>query len=292
MDITSASTYKQRLRTRAQVVDVGQSNRWLQILEALTSASLGVLFVDAAWAVEESRFWHNLEQLWRTNPCAICLVGFYNPELNSENFSLIRTIPKELQIEFIASTASSAWIAPVEQTGDRMRELLHCSGLFGHSVPVIAREPIDLLDVFDEQGRIPLYTFNIRSNEITRLTLEHGWSHLESDGVWTNAYQGAVTLPVPTIQKMKRLRVSGNCWLHPNHEHQTLSIGIAGTTRAEFKISTGDIQILNIPLEPSDIDAGKLNLTFSVSSPGRPEEFGGEDSRLLGFKLRSVALFD
>ena len=286
---------------RLQFADLTLPGRWPHLLSAMAHTEIGLLGIDARWAAKDRNFWPTLQSLMKTSPMLVYIRNLFDIHQPAVPLSLIRAMPVDCALEVVATTPRSIWFAADAAQGNEMRDLLHASGLFPQAASAgSAAGPVVVLDeqalqLLDADGRLPCMVVHANQASGDALDYTSGWSEAESDGCWTAGPEATVRLLLPPgAGKPIALAVTGNPWIPPNVRNQVVSIGV-GNAPTEWKdlLFTDPESILTTVLDLKDMpaDGSGLIVRMKVQSPGRPSDFGSSDTRLLGFKMRSIAIY-
>jgi len=295
---------------RFLVTDMTLPGRWAKLLPAVAVKPVGLLGLNARWALSEPKFWDNLTAFVGNSKALVYIRGALDFEYPEISTGLLRSMPTDGGIDVIAATPSSLWFGPADDAV-ALRELLRSSCLFGRTskqardgdalTPIVAHNDW-MADVVDREGRFIRKLFSSASDVADDNGLEFavGWFSPESDGRWSDGAEATATLHLPPgVPAAKRLSITGNGWVPPNKASQLIEIGIGigigGKTpkhRTELKfLDRAEIKSAILEIMPSDIINNSIALNIKIQNPGRPSDHGHSDSRELGFKFRSLGLF-
>jgi hypothetical protein len=197
----------------------------------------------------------------------------------------------------VASTRGAAWFA-AGPFAARARAAIAQSGLFGVSndedpdaVVIVDSDLGEAL--IDLMGRVPTRLYRIGKDGTTGIAFGRGWSSQESDGCWTDGEEARISVSHAAGQLPSSLSIEGNPWMPRDGQQQVVEFAVGHTPSAWSALSfwQEEIASVTVPLQPQDWAGGELLLHVRAQRPGRPSEHGGDDQRLLGFKLRSLSLF-
>jgi hypothetical protein len=290
---------------RLQLADLTLPGRWPTILAAMARTDIGILGIDAHWAATEQDFWTILQKYMQTGHSLVYLrnmLGFRHPEFC---LPFIRSMPSDCALDVVAATPTSVWFASDAATGATTRELLHSSGLFTRPYPATLSLSADspcivehesVLSLIDSQGCFPFKFRSAQSPMVDGLIYATGWSNVEADGCWTVAEEAIIKLDiVKCAAALTSISITGNSWIPPTVTTQIVAIGIGREPREWTEMAFNDPEEISTTIiDLADIiydDSPTLTINVRVRSPGRPSDYGGSDTRLLGFKFRSLAVF-
>jgi hypothetical protein len=288
---------------RVLIADLTLPGRWPELISALAAGDVRILGLDAGWARTDPDFWGNLSGFLRSTERVVYVRGALDYEHPDTSIEFLRTMPDDHDLEVVVATRASVWFAPRGPLASAIRKALRLSGLFasdGHAAteesddsPVIVRTD-SAAGMLDAHGRFPLVIYRIGVETMSSLEFGAGWSTFEQDGCWTEGSEAQLAITPPAgATALKRLHIVGNPWMPPDEAGQDIELGIGkkpkGWTQLHF--DQGDITGASIDLQHDDLVKGQITLTVRVQRPGRPSDYGGADSRMLGFKLRSLGLF-
>jgi hypothetical protein len=230
------------------------------------------------------------------------MLDFRHPEFC---LSFIRSMPSDCTLNVVATTPGSVWFAGDPEIGAATRELLRSSGLFTRQdttdpdalvdAPCVV-ENAKISQVINRHGRFPIVIRTALTSLRDGLNYAAGWSTVESDGCWTAAEAATIKLNLPaSATSPTSVSITGNSWMPPNVTTQVVGIGIGNEPKDWIEMDFADPEeILTTSIDLRDRpydDPSTLTINVRVRSPGRPSDYGGSDTRMLGFKFRSVALF-
>ena len=290
---------------RVQFADLTLPGRWPQILTAMARTSVGIVGIDAQWASSEPNFWATLQQFLKGGKSLVFirhLIDFRNTQFL---LPLIRSMPVHWEQNVIATTPNSIWFASDAESGASMRHMLRMSGLFPDANSNLAVDQSDRpitvssehgLAMIDAAGSFPRAVYFTNNAHRTGIDYKSGWSNPESDGCWTTNHDSGIRLRLPSSMSRPpiAISVSGNSWVAPGKTEQILEIGLGNepTQWIETSFSDSD-EIGTTTVDCANVgpNSPALLIRFRVRNPGRPSDYGGSDSRLLGFKCRSISVF-
>jgi len=115
-----------------------------------------------------------------------------------------------------------------------------------------------------------------------------GWSHIESWGVWSEGKQAKVILNLPQGLP-KTLVIKMRAFITPTHPNQIFELWVNGKKEQDITLTQALNNQIIIPIGPTIIDSGSINLEFKLKNPARPKDEGmGSDSRFLAIGLESA----
>jgi hypothetical protein len=290
---------------RSQFADLTLPGRWPQILTAMARTNVGIVGIDAKWASSEPNFWTTLQQFLKSGKSLVFirhLLDFRNTQFL---LPLIRSMPAHWEQNVIATTPKSIWFASDAESGSNMRHILRVSGLFPEDNtdlgvdrpdrPVIVCNE-NSLKMIDVTGRFPRVVYLTNNAHRTGIDYKSGWSNPESDGCWTTDHDSVIKLGLPSSMSRTpiAISVSGNSWIAPDKTEQILELGLGNEPAQWIETSFSDSdEILTTAVDCANVkrDSSEIVIRFHVHTPGRPCDYGGTDTRLLGFKCRSISVF-
>jgi hypothetical protein len=268
-------------------------------LPALAVQPIGVLGIDAEWAAAEPTFWSNLTTITREIEPIVYLRGVFDFRRPTIGMSLFASMPPESGVEVIAATPTSVWLAPAGASAAGARELLLSSGVFSggerstgaSQAPVIIEGARDLVR---PDGRFPRAVYR-GSSGAHGLAYVSGWSNPEPDGCWTEGPSATVTAVIPAGEVPPTyIEIAGNAWLPANEPAQIVEFGVGRKPTAWTEMIYSDeseILVTKLGISAADVSGGKVTVQVRPKKPGRPSDHGGTDTRMLGFKFRTLAFF-
>lgn len=287
------------LESRVQVADLPLPGRWPKLLSALSMTNPGLLSVSAQWLQSEPGFWSALASVADPKGVVVCVRCLLDYESAAASIAAIRTIPLDSDVAVIAASPRSVWLASTS-SAEALRRLLASSGLFstpegtradGASAVIAYDRRLESL--VTEDGRIPRLVRY--ANEVSGPGLEFsgGWAGPEDDGRWTDSSQASLQLTLPKDVTPQTLRVVANAWIPPDAGFQEVELGVGRSpktwAREEFKT---DSEVRPVDLELGEpLASGKIALQVKVAKAGRPSDHGGQDTRMLGLKLRTLGVY-
>jgi hypothetical protein len=282
--------------SRAVISDLMLPGRWASLLGALALGEVRVLGLDAAWAESDPHFWANLVSFLRATERAVYIRGLLDYRTPKTAMALLQTMPCDQDIHVIASTRGAVWLA-AGAFATHVRHALQGSGLFGAGVfewpgPVIVQNDI-YATMIDQHGHVPAVVYRVSEESTLALEFGKGWSSQEADGCWTDGEEAVVSVAFRGGHVPTSLSIEGNPWMPPDSQQQVVEFGVGQdpATWSSLSFWQEEIASVSLPLQPGDWAAGKVLLHIRVQHPGRPSDRGGDDHRLLGFKLRSLGFF-
>jgi hypothetical protein len=289
--------------SRFLITDMTLPGRWAELLPAIAIKHVGLVGINARWALFEPKFWDHLSAFIAASKRVVYIRGALDFEHPDISMGLLRSMPAESGIEVIAATPSSLWFGPVGEAA-ALREVLTSSCLFGRrsqeagdsgaQTPIVVHNDWTA-DVVDHEGRFIRKLFNSASDVDDGLEFGVGWASPEADGRWSDGAEATATIPLPPgVTAARRLSITGNGWVPPNGSSQLIELGIGRTPKRWIELQFVDgAEIKSAVLEvmPSDIVNNRITLKIKIRNPGRPSDYGNPDSRVLGFKFRALALF-
>jgi hypothetical protein len=154
---------------------------------------------------------------------------------------------------------------------------------------------VGLLDVVDEEGRIPRLVRTSNATAEDDLEFVSGWSKREVGGCRTTAEDAILRLRLPPMSgKLQSVIITGNAWLPPDGNEQVVSIGLGLDPRSWVEmVCTDEDTILEYRAElPTDAASERdLLVNLWIKHARRPSDYGEADDRLLGYKFRSLRVF-
>ena len=291
------------LSAQPQIADLTLRGRWSKLLPALSAKHVGVLGLDAKWALSEPMFWSELCDLVRDSRSVIYIRGALDFRQPDVSIRLLRSMDASTGVVPVAATPSSLWFAP-ESDAAALARTLQSSALFeaggdaeddaGGLVTSIAYN--DWLPYFvSRDGHVIRKLY--QCNHATEMGIDFGlgWHLAEPDGRWTDGEEAMAVIALPAgVTAASGLTIRGNAWVSPGGEPQRIAFGIGAKptkwTELEFD-DNAEIKSCDLALDPSDLGQNEIALNVKVMAPSRPSEFGEPDSRMLGFKLRTFSLF-
>ncbi len=287
---------------RVLIADLTLPTRWPGLIRALSQGDVRVVGLDAAWARVDSEFWSNLASFIRSGDRVVYVRGALDYQHPENSIEFLRTMPINHGLEVVAATRGSVWFAAAGEAASAIRETLHTSGVFmrsgvaehaGSDMALVVHND-DASRLMDPSGAFPRVVHSAGKDRTAAFEFGPGWSTAESDGSWTDGGEAHASIELPRgTTEITRLRVVGNAWVPPHDEGQLVEIGVGHDPQEWIALHTDDgkISTINVPVSARDIANGRIAITFRVEKPGRPSDHGGTDSRLLGFKLRQIAVF-
>lgn len=163
-------------------------------------------------------------------------------------------------------------------------------GLFSIRInSAAARRPASLLPVTFEK---PLVFTNTLKELIDVLDLKNSWHGLEKNGIWSNGARARLNIPVPP-------NFAGDLllWLgvgsFGREQHQVpVQVCVNGFALPDISLDGQKSDRVGIII-PASVIAGRdeMEVELTMAEAGSPyKATGGADERLLGFRLRSLAL--
>jgi hypothetical protein len=78
-------------------------------------------------------------------------------------------------------------------------------------------------------------------------------------------------------------------FITPTHPNQIFELWVNGKKEQDITLTQALNNQIIIPIGPTIIDSGSINLEFKLKNPARPKDEGmGSDSRLLAIGLESA----
>jgi hypothetical protein len=290
---------------RALIADLTLPGRWPSLISALAAGDVRILGLDAAWACSVPEFWSSLGNFIRSAERVVYVRGALDFEHPDKSIEFLRGMPIDHDIEVIAATRASVWFASKGSVASTMRNMLRRSSLFSdggvpgtdvgndEAAAVIVRFDA-ASSLVDAQGAFPRVLYRIGHETPPGIEFGIGWSTPEEDGCWTDGTEAQLVLTPPAgTTGVQRLHLVGNAWLPPDSAGQIVEFGVGNRPESwtQLCLNDGEIASATIDIGNENLVNGKVAVTLRVQQPGRPSDYGGTDSRLLGFKLRSVSLF-
>jgi hypothetical protein len=284
---------------RFLITDMTLPARWTQLLSVLTPNPIGILRLDAAWALSDPQFWSNLGELLRKSNAVVCIRGLLDFHHADVAVRLLASAVGGDALEVIAATPTSVWLG-LSNHVDSLRELLRSSCLFGQDVVTDKKDPVVVLNtwmpnVVDDGGRFVRKLFGGAAGSSDGIEFAIGWAAPEPDGRWSDGPEAIATVSLPPgVATARRLTVTGNGWVAPSNAAQRVEffVGTPSTCRTELRFDHGsEIKSAVLELTPGDVVDSRINVNIRISNPSRPCDYGEPDSRVLGFKFRALGLF-
>lgn len=303
INVLSGLFTSNRFPAQPVTADLAVGGRWSRLLSALSAKRIGVVSVDARWALSDPLFWGEVSDLMRDSGSILRLRGVLDFRTPHVGIEVIRAMKADAGTALIAATPASLWFAP-EGDAAALAEALGSSSLFepgdkpardaGGLAMTVAYN--DWTPYFVSSGsRIIRKLYRCQAGNEPDIAFGAGWSNPEPDGRWTDGEEASVTLMLPANGAAARgLSVRGNAWVPPAEGPQRIgfAVGLSPTEWREFEFDdNGEIKTCDLDLEQSDSGRDEITLHIRAGAPGRPSDFGEPDSRLLGFKLRTISLF-
>ena len=286
--------------THTQIADLALPGRWPKLLPALAIRNVGILGLDARWAVTEPSFPDTLRDFVRATEAVVYVRGALDYKHPDISVRFLRSIPAGSGMDVVAATPSSLWLAPAG-AAPVLREMLNSSGLFGADdtksaldAPIVLEN--DWLEgLVSQDGLLPRKLYSGSRDEASGLEFGPGWASAETDGRWTDGSEATATITLPPgAPGAKAITISGNGWVPPDDPTQLVKLGVGRNPKSwtELHFANGaDIKSVHIELTPADVANNSIALHVKVKKPGRPSDYGAPDSRVLGFKFRELGLF-
>ncbi|MES2297864.1 MAG: hypothetical protein V4582_12535 [Pseudomonadota bacterium] len=121
------------------------------------------------------------------------------------------------------------------------------------------------------------------TNTHARRALAHGWSVLETTGVWTDGTASTLTLSVPAALHARRILVQG----HYYGSVDRTEVELGGVSLGQMRLDRAN----SIAIPAAMRDAPTLTLVLRHAQPQSPRARGeSQDARALGFFLEALAL--
>jgi hypothetical protein len=291
---------------RLQSADLTLPGRWPNVLDAMARTDVGILGIDARWAASEPGFWQTIQSFMKSHISFVYMRNMLDYEHPEFSFPFIRSMPTDCSLDMIATTPGSVWFASNPSSGAATRDLLRSSGLFARRVAsdsdfaisldaptVISNESV--ADVIGKDGRFARIVLTSNASMADGLEYATGWSTVEPDGCWTGAQEAIIKLRLPAnLGPQTTLCISGNSWIRPDTPEQVIKIGVGKDPVEWVEMRFADSETIStatINLNGATNDVPTVAVTVKVGAPGRPSDYGGSDTRLLGFKFRSLSIF-
>ena len=120
-----------------------------------------------------------------------------------------------------------------------------------------------------------------------------GWSPITEDwGIWSIAPEARITIPIPTSDTPKHIKLSVRAFVNSLNPSQNIEIYENGKFLKAINLKKFEGNELVIPINSQIISRGYVDLVFKFNTPRSPKELGiGEDERALSIGLKS-ALFE
>jgi len=291
---------QERFPIRTQIADLALPGRWARLLPALSPMPVGILGLDANWALSEPKFWENLHGFVAESSAVVYVRGALDFKAPDHSVAFLRSMPADCELVMFAATPNSLWFAPSADTAVALRSKLRSSGLFGTDRSAEAPDQTVIVDndwspnMVDEAGRFPRKLYLSVQEQPEGIEFGSGWAAPESDGRWTDGDKSVMIITPPEDVAAITLAITGNGWVPPTDELQWVDFGVGKDpkkwARLEFA-DGGEIKTIDVRLSPDDVTGDSIILQLKIRAPGRPSDYGEPDSRVLGFKLRAVSLF-
>jgi len=127
-----------------------------------------------------------------------------------------------------------------------------------------------------------------RFGKYSKVYLGGGWSVPENWGVWSLDKKATITLPLPA-QTPKRLIIDAQAFLGGTKTSQLVDIAINGVPQAQVILTKRFGNQIEVPLNSSMMNSGKLKLDFIFPTAIAPKALGiGTDERPLAIGLEAV----
>ena len=287
---------------RLQFADLTLASRWPKILAATAPSEIGLIGIDISWAANTPDFWSNLQDFLKGRHALVYIRGMLDYRQSELVLPFVRSMPAGCTLDIVAATPDSLWFAADPAQAAATRALLRGSGLFSPQVnsgsaavdaPVVVTTDDALFNI-DSNGKLPRLVIHAVQGSVG-LDYIGGWSNAESDGCWTIGSEAGLKIVVPAAVVVPRtLTITGNSWIPPNMSEQGVKIGVGPkpTSWKDVKFTDPE-EIIAIPVELEGAvgSSSGLLLQIKIADPGRPSDFGGQDSRMLGFKIRTISVF-
>ena len=119
-----------------------------------------------------------------------------------------------------------------------------------------------------------------------------GWSPIiEGWGVWSIGSEARITIPIPTRDTPKHIKLLTRAFVNSLNPSQIIQIYENGNYLRAITLKKFEGNEVMIPITPQIISRGYIDLVFKFSTPKSPKELGlGEDERIISIGLIS-ALF-
>jgi len=124
--------------------------------------------------------------------------------------------------------------------------------------------------------------------------LAKGWSHSESDGVWSNAKHAEIDIDPQALSRIRqgiRLTFKVNGLITAAHPRQRILVKVNGVQVATRTITYPDSHLLlDVEIPAADLDSTqKIQVTFDLPDAATPKSLGiNGDQRLLAIMLESL----
>jgi hypothetical protein len=127
-----------------------------------------------------------------------------------------------------------------------------------------------------------------RFGKYSKVYLGGGWSVPENWGVWSLDKKAIITLPLPTVTP-KKLVIDAQAFIGGTQTSQLVDITINGAPQAQVILNKRFGNQIEIPLNPSMMNSGKLKVEFQFPTAISPKALGiGIDDRSLAIGLEAV----
>ncbi|MDE3177658.1 MAG: hypothetical protein KGM15_16275 [Pseudomonadota bacterium] len=287
---------------KTQTADLTLAGSWPKLLQAMVIGGIGVLGMDAAWAISEPNFWNTLKEFVAASGAAVYIRGALDWKHAGVSMALLRSMPADIGMDFVASTPSSLWFAPAGESAGKLRQLLRTSGIVSDPAEreddkvAFTIENTWMPGLVDDSGRVARMVIPCNRPVAPDIYFATGWSSVESDGRWTNSEdKSLITVPLPAeVETVNRVAITGNAWVSPTDTDQVVEFGVGSGSQSRVTQTFndgGEILTIALKVSPVDISNRQLSLWIGVRSPGRPSDHGASDTRLLGYKVRTISVF-
>ena len=286
---------------RTQVADLTLPGRWAQLLPALAVKNIGLSAFDAGWAIKEPTFWDNMRKFILESKSIVYMRGALDYRHPGASVRFLRSIPDDCPIELIAATRTSLWFGPSGEDASSLRKALATCGQFGDLRCVgdvdeaIVVENTWSDNWVQDDGRSPRAVYVGQVQDQSSIDYRSGWAAPEPDGRWTDGKKATLRVALPEgAAKPKRISICGNAWVSKVDLSQTVYVGVGPEPErwVEQRFEHGgDIRVINLDLATADAVEKFITVHVRVEKPGRPSDFGDPDSRVLGFKFRSLSIY-
>lgn len=280
---------------RTHVSDLTMVGRWSRLLTAIATQPIGIIDIDVAWATAESNFWQGLAEMLQAGTIIVRFNGLLRSDNAITGLQFLRGFLVSAEIEPVAASDNSVWLV-ASAHAPRIRNVLTSSGFFSAAADgtILSRSGA-LLDFITTGDAVPRSVVRLNNTGVAGHPIEFvsGWCSPEPDGCWTGSNEAVLGVVVPEAkERIVGVTITGNVWCAPGMPGQRLEFGIGRKPLNWKKAIIPDRAVEMVHLDVPSAETGKsLLLTVRVQDPGRPSDYGEDDSRLLGFKARDLIIY-